>query len=276
MSSPIVLLIVVLATVANVHSQCVIRDECDTKSNLLGDVQVPCHDVHDPIPLNDSDAFQILTRICPDLFLSSEDPTILDIKNDDDHNFCCDPGQVYEMETNFRMPMQVGLGSCASCAYNWRANFCQMTCSPVQATFVTVTNSTPVQDGKRRVESIDYHVSDQYANGLFSSCKDVKGIIPRTMMLDMMCGDHQHAGCDAVRWLEFLGMPVELDGQSPFKINYVIHGATIVADGNDGNSTAATIAPMDVRTIPCDQSPPGGKNSTCDCYDCPSSCPKKN
>ena len=60
------------------------------------------------------------------------------------------------------------LARCPSCFHNFVNFWCQMTCSPDQATF---TNAAKVTDDY--VEELDYAVSMDYAQGMYDSCKDV-------------------------------------------------------------------------------------------------------
>lgn len=236
--------------------KCIFRNECEVKANLLGDVSVPCVEPHDPHKLNDEEAVETLRNICPEFF-----------KDEDDPDVCCDPDQVFAMEQNFQVPMTLGLGRCPSCSYNWRLNFCEMTCSPRQSEFMKVVNSSKLDDGRVRLDAVDYHMTSSYSDALFTSCKDVQGLSAGQTLLDVMCGGWGSSKCTPQRWLEFLGTSVDFDGQSPFQINYRIHK-------EEGSGTERDIIPMDSGTYKCSEVP-FGASKACSCSDCEETCRAK-
>lgn len=238
--------------------KCILRNECDVKSNLLGEVSVPCVEPHDPHKLDDEDAIFTLKNVCPEFFKDGEE----------DPDVCCDPDQVYAMEQNFQVPMTLGLGRCPSCSYNWRVNFCELTCSPRQSEFIKVVNSTKLEDGRIRLDAADYHMSSTYSNDLLTSCKGVQGLSAGQTLLDVMCGGWGSSKCTAQRWLDFLGTSVENDGQSPFQLHYKIH-----KNGTSVNEDSGII-PMDTSTYKCSEVP-FLATKACSCSDCEETCRAK-
>ena len=51
---------------------------------------------------------------------------------------CCTASQVQDMGTNFALAAPM-LDRCPTCYYNFRINFCDMTCRPDQSKFLKVT-----------------------------------------------------------------------------------------------------------------------------------------
>ena len=241
--------------------KCILKDVCETKSNLVGDVNVPCVESHDPHKV-DSESLVTLRSICPDLFTSDADPFI-----------CCDSDQIYELEQSFAIPRQLGLDRCPSCSVNWRANFCQLTCSPTQSDFIKVNKSSKLPDGRFRLDAADYHLTESYANGLYDSCKGVEGLVGGQKLLDLMCGQWGSKLCSAQKWLEFLGLSIENQGQSPFQINYLIHPESNEVRRHDKSPPAEDngILPMDINTFRCSQAP-SSKENPCSCTDCQETC----
>ena len=63
---------------------------------------------------------------------------------------CCTEGQVDDLLTSF-MQAEAILGRCPTCYYNFRVNFCDMTCAPTQGEFLKplkVVNGTKASDDK--------------------------------------------------------------------------------------------------------------------------------
>lgn len=239
----------------SLRGKCMFKDTCETKSNLVGDVNVPCLESHDPHKI-DEESLSTLRSICPDLFESE----------DDDPYLCCDADQVYELEQSFAIPRQLGLDQCPSCSQNWRSNFCQLTCSPKQSDFIRVINTTQMDDGRIRIDTAEYHMTSNYADGLYESCKNVKGLAPGQFLLDLMCGQWGSKFCTSQKWLDFMGKSVENDGQAPFQLNYILHNYTGLNNGE--------LKPMDIRTFKCSEAP-SAKDNPCSCTDCEETCSLK-
>jgi Niemann-Pick C1 protein len=240
--------------------KCILKGSCDTKQNLLGDVAVPCVEKHDPYHMVDQDAREVLMRLCPSLFLESEDPLL-----------CCSTDQVYEMETNFQMPDQLGLSRCPSCQYNWRLTFCEMTCSPRQSEFIQISNFSLTPDRRRRADAIITHVPDYFPDKLLDSCSGVQGLAAGQKLLDLLCGSWGASQCTGQRWLQFLGLDIDSDGQSPYQIDFVYHSASETSRKPDGS----VIVPMSTEsTVGCSEKAPRSAFS-CSCNDCEATCALK-
>ena len=55
-----------------------------------------------------------------------------------DFRLCCSPSQLQDLKSNFDMA-QAFLNRCPTCFYNFRKNFCDMTCRPDQSLFLKAT-----------------------------------------------------------------------------------------------------------------------------------------
>ena len=63
-----------------------------------------------------------------------------------DLTLCCSPNQLKDLVSNFQMASNF-LGRCPTCMYNFRKNFCDMTCRPDQSLFLkTKTVMAPKRD----------------------------------------------------------------------------------------------------------------------------------
>lgn len=144
-------------------------------------------------------------------------------------------------------------------------HICEFTCSPHQSTFINVTatqinpknNSESARDGPSTVafnyrslfaevyvDGIDVHITEEYMNGTFNSCKSVQFPSSGQLALDLMCGDWGASRCSPMRWYSFMG---DAAGNSfvPFQINYRPHNSSAEVDG---------FKPMDPRVVPCSES----------------------
>ena len=49
---------------------------------------------------------------------------------------CCSTRQLRDLKANFQMVSTFLAGTCPTCYWNFRKNFCDLTCSPDQASFI--------------------------------------------------------------------------------------------------------------------------------------------
>lgn len=227
--------------------------------NLVGDVSVPCIEPHDPHTMPDEEALEVLKDMCPSLFSGSPDPLL-----------CCSPEQVYEMENSFRIPDQLGLSRCPSCQYNFRLLFCEVTCSPHQADFTEVVNTSLTADNRQMSVAVQIHVPESFPNRLHESCSGVQGLVPGQFILDLMCGSWGAAQCNGQRWLQFLGLSIENDGQAPHQMDFVYYKEDKAGNKKDGSA----IIPMSDQSVECWQKAPGS-SLPCSCNDCEATCALK-
>lgn len=66
------------------------------------------------------------------------------------------------------------LKRCPSCLKNLVQHLCEFTCSPTQSDFVHVKSIEVNKVTKKEyVTEVDLHVSEEYINGTYDSCKQV-------------------------------------------------------------------------------------------------------
>lgn len=143
------------------------------------------------------------------------------------------------------------IASCPACRNNFRAFWCTFTCSPDQATFLNVTATQETTTGQTGVKSMDFFVSQQFAEGFYDSCKGVQVGATNGYAMDLIGGGAKNYSA----FLNFMG--TEQDMGSPFQINFP-------------SVVPPEFATMDMTPRNCADSDLG---SRCICIDCPNVCP---
>jgi Niemann-Pick C1 protein len=188
----------------------------------------------------------------------------------DEPDLCCSTRQLRDLKTNFVTPQQFIEATCPSCWYNFRKNFCDLTCSPDQATFVkadSYVTGPGFEDFEGQevemIKSVTYFVNEVFVKDLYSSCKDIQVPALGGSIMVFLCGPWGENFCDPYRMFNFLG---DLsNGYTPFAINYIYSNNTETED--DGHTYQNHNPPM----VACDQKAPGEKEA-CGCQDCPAAC----
>lgn len=135
------------------------------------------------------------------------------------------------------------LGRCPSCMTSFTQHICDMTCGVHHSKFIDVieTKINP-ENNRSYVSAVDFHISKEYTQGTYSSCRNV--IVPATgqKALDLMCGSWTSSKCTDERWFEFMG---DKDTPNvPFPINYKFHNS----------SDVDKFTPFNGRFVPCNES----------------------
>ena len=112
-----------------------------------------------------------------------------------------------------------------TCYYNFRKNFCVMTCSPKQASFIGANGYVEgpgFEDYEGQmvemVESVTYYANTAFVEDVYDSCKDV--VIPAIgPVMTFLCGPWGAEHCDGFRMFDFQGTVT--NGYAPFNINYI-------------------------------------------------------
>lgn len=150
---------------------------------------------------------------------------------------------------------------------NLAKHICEFTCSPHQSAFMEAvdTKLIPETNGEfsphqacchrfvtqsfspstvSYIEGIDIHITEEYTNGTFNSCRNV--IFPSSgqMALDLMCGNFGAAKCSPMRWYGYMGDATD-NPYVPFQINYRPHNTSAKVDG---------FTPLNPRVVPCNES----------------------
>ncbi|ROT61660.1 niemann-pick C1 [Penaeus vannamei] len=172
---------------------------------------------------------------------------------------CCDADQVTAILTQ----MAVGMGllkRCPTCVRNFRMAFCYLTCSPDQSDFMNVKEVKKATDtNKTVISSLDVHITNDFINGVYSSCKDVAMPSTNEKAMSLMCGAWGSYYCTGQRWYDFMGSTS--NGYSPFQIDFIYK-----------EESGSEFKPFNKTIIPCNQGVTNDSRS-CSCLDCEESCP---
>jgi Niemann-Pick C1 protein len=106
---------------------CVWYDVCGPDPELSSPSNPHCLNCHyeGQAKKLDQEFEYLVKEACPHLFDDLEG----------DLTLCCSPAQLKDLVSNFQMANNF-LGRCPTCMYNFRKNFCDMTCRPDQSLFL--------------------------------------------------------------------------------------------------------------------------------------------
>ncbi|RFU35146.1 hypothetical protein B7463_g1236, partial [Scytalidium lignicola] len=166
---------------------------------------------------------------------------------------CCETEQLEALEENLKKANPI-ISACPACKENFYNIFCTFTCSPDQSLFVNVTNIQPKGD-KSIVTELDQLISDEYGEGFYNSCKDVKFGPSNANAMDLIGGGAK----DYQSFLKFLGDEKFLG--SPFQINFP----------RPSQYHEEKMNPLPIVPKRCNDE---DENFRCACIDCPAVCPK--
>ncbi|XP_053383047.1 NPC intracellular cholesterol transporter 1-like [Mercenaria mercenaria] len=209
--------------------------------------------------LTDPEGLRILKRYCPQFY-----------KGDKNTRTCCDLAQLKAVEGNLALPDQL-LQRCPACYSNFLNQICQMTCSPVQSKFLYANMNASCPGGDPAhgpctgggIPAVNYVMTDEYANTLYESCKDVQMPSANDKAMSVFCG-RKAEDCDPKIWLSYMGNTG--NGRAPFPINYNYTNATLV-----NPYTHETMYPLNYTNLRCNLTY-ANVSDACSCQDCQSSC----
>lgn len=211
---------------------CSIYDNCGKKS-LFG-VELPCAVDHKPAVSPSEDDLLELSEVCG---MEWRNTTAV----------CCTSIQIQSLKDNLKRADAL-ISSCPACQKNFRNLFCQFSCSPNQADFITVTKNSTSLSGKTIVSEIEFGITDTMAERLFDSCKNIKFSATNGFAMDLIGGGAKNYK----EFLKFLGDEKPMLGGSPFQINFMYNRS------------------IGLDSITYDCNDPIYK---CSCSDCPGACP---
>ncbi|KAI1662116.1 multidrug efflux transporter AcrB transmembrane domain-containing protein [Daldinia decipiens] len=214
--------------------RCAIRGHCGKKS-FFGK-QVPCVDN------------ELATT--PDPEFSKEIESLCGPKWKDS-KVCCNADQLQALKSEMSTPNQI-IGSCPACKDNFYNLFCTFTCSPDQSLFINVTK-TLEKNGKTLAAEVDHLVSEEYGQGFYDSCKEVKFGASNSKAMNFIGGGAKNY----TQLLKFLGDEKAIG--SPFQINFPTE------------YSEPSMAPREMKPKKCNDEDP---NFRCSCVDCPAVCPE--
>ncbi|XP_054719503.1 NPC intracellular cholesterol transporter 1-like [Uloborus diversus] len=235
-----VILIFLAFTTAD-DGHCIMRGNCALDE--VSQLNKPCVYNGTALPLNDTSAETFLDDICPTL-VKGENGSV-----------CCDASQLSVLQDNIGALSAI-FGRCPSCFHNLATYFCHLVCSPNQSLYAKVSNYTTSKD-VQSVNMLDFYMNEDFATGMFDSCKNVQlGFLP-SVAIGAICGGHSD-DCTPHQVFYFFGS----SPPAPYRINFFFETASNVTV-ND-----TIFYPMNETTIPCSQAvSPGG--DSCSCVDCP-------
>lgn len=176
--------------------RCAIRGHCGSQS-LFGS-QLPCPD-NGRAETPSASVRDSLVSLCGDEWK--------------DTDVCCKEEQIETLQSNLNKAQNI-ISACPACKKNFFDLFCTFTCSPDQSLFVNVTQ-TVEKSGKFLVTELDHLVSDEYGEGFYDSCKDVKFGATGGKAMDFIGGGAKNY----TQLLKYLGDKKPFLG-SPFQINF--------------------------------------------------------
>ncbi|CAO2815751.1 unnamed protein product [Amaranthus hypochondriacus] len=165
-------------------------------------------------------------------------------------NICCTERQFDTLRSQVQQAIPLLVG-CPACLRNFLNLFCELSCSPNQSQFINVTSTAEV-DGNLTVDGIEYYVSEEFGEGLYNACKDVKFGSMNTRAIDFI-----GAGAKSYKeWFAFIGQ----------KAGLWMPGSPYAIDFQTSVPVSSGMKLMDVSTYSCNDTSLG-----CSCGDCPSS-----
>ncbi|KAL5488039.1 NCR1 [Sanghuangporus weigelae] len=217
------------------ENRCAMRGHCGSKTGW--GKQLPCPYDGPPQEVENDDARNLLVEVCGLQF--AEGPV------------CCTQGQMETLRDNFDT-VETLVGSCPACRNNFRSFFCSLTCARNQGSFLNITSTQPSYDKRVAVKSIDFFVGEQFADGFYDSCNEVKLGSANSYAMDFIGGGAK----DSSAFLKYLGDVKDIG--SPFQINFEYSGPP---DFEPYNPTPRRCSDNDLQ-------------SRCTCIDCANVCPE--
>lgn len=244
MKATCILFTALVVFIPAINARCAFHGQCDTYQGLLGEVGIPCKVDMDPVPLNDTTAIEQLQKYCKDLWDSA--PVDAESGN---KMFCCDQDQVQNIVSNLEIPGTL-MSRCPTCFRNFREYACQLPCSPVQRTFIEVTETDPKTNA---LKSINFNVSKDYAYKTWDSCRGVRNPQTQESIMQLLCGPYG-TGCSYEDLFNYMGDMSNM--QTPFEMKFRF------LEGPLENKT------FDYTAETCNNVAQGEAYS-CSCIDCP-------
>ena len=239
------------------QATCVMRRVCgNTEFGLI-----PCNNHSEPQILSPVEtnirSLSLFEAMCPHLHTEGN-PIV-----------CCDEFQLESMFVTLYNLAHMGFNHCPQCLRNLEKLFCQMYCSTNQNQFIKSKKfkKHETQSDTHVANEIDYYLSEEYAKGIFESCKHVRNFEGR--VIDLVCGRLKGDDCTLRDWFKHLGTDIENEGLSPFTINFHITGESEVKDENQ------SFKPLNEKYIQCSEDIDENLKA-CDCHHCLQSCPQKS
>merc|ERR1711942_53675 len=242
------------------HGECVWYDVCGWDQDYGPDGGnrmhfLNCHYSGPAIPASQQQV-DLVKEVCPHLYTEGEKL-----------NLCCSLRQLRDLKENFATPQQLIEETCPTCWYNFRKNFCDMTCSSHHSKFIRADNLVDgpgfdLGDGDytgenvTMVKNITYFAHTDFVTDVYESCKNVQFPVVSDTIMFMLCGVWGSKECNPFRWFDFLGS-VD-NGLEPFQVSYDYSNDVVSEDGHHYHNP---------EVVPCNMAAPGYEQG-CGCEDC--------
>uniref|UniRef100_A0A8C5MZR4 NPC intracellular cholesterol transporter 1 n=1 Tax=Leptobrachium leishanense TaxID=445787 RepID=A0A8C5MZR4_9ANUR len=176
-----------------------------------------------------------LQQLCPSLYYGNV-------------SVCCDVQQLNTLNSNLQLPLQF-LSRCPSCFYNFITLFCELTCSPRQSDFLTVTQTVNgTGPGNVSITGLSYYIGDRFANAMYNACQDVEAPSSNVKALGLLCGKDV-SECNATNWIQY--MFDKSNGQVPFSITPIFSDLPQPQKIPMNNATKGCNEAVDEDGAPC-------------------------
>ncbi|KAH7849400.1 hypothetical protein Vadar_017340 [Vaccinium darrowii] len=165
-------------------------------------------------------------------------------------NICCTETQFDTLRAQVQQAVPFLVG-CPACLRNFLNLFCELSCSPNQSLFINVTSVSKV-GGNLTVDGIQYYITDDFGEGLYESCKEVKFGTMNTRAIEFIGS----GATNFTEWFAFIGTRASPN----------VPGSPYAIDFKPTAPVSSGMIPMNVTTYSC-----GDTSLGCSCGDCPSS-----
>ena len=206
---------------------CQMKGYCKPKS--FWEAAIPCANITAPdIP---SPKLQLeLNEFCPQVF---------------SHGICCSVDQFNDLKEQFNK-LKPFIANCPACVHNFKSLFCATTCGDQSIFNLTEIAPSPSNPNVNVVVNATLSINNQFGEGLYDSCKNIKLAAANTPILDFIGGG-------AHNWLSLISF---LGTKSPMGSPF-----TFIPNNQSLHS-------LNDPTVNCNN-----PNFKCSCSDCPSMCP---
>ncbi len=168
---------------------------------------------------------------------------------------CCDKNQLDTLTGQIGIPRQL-LGRCPACLKNFINIFCASTCDPNASQFLDGKLQYDKDKKEFEVTSATVYLDDEYAHGVFNSCKNV--INPQDnaqKVVDLMCNNADP--CTVEAWFQYLGTG---NPYVPFPMRYKFDDGSLPKPPG--------VVAYDATYYPCNYHNGSDYSLQCSCTDC--------
>ncbi|KAI8549308.1 hypothetical protein RHMOL_Rhmol06G0015500 [Rhododendron molle] len=165
-------------------------------------------------------------------------------------NICCTETQFDTLRSQVQQAVPFLVG-CPACLRNFLNFFCELSCSPNQSLFINVTSVSKV-NGNLTVDGIQYYITDNFGEGMYESCAEVKFGTMNTLAMEFIGA----GATNFTEWFTFIGTRASLN----------VPGSPYAIDFEPTAPVSSGMIPMNLTTYSC-----GDTSLGCSCGDCPSS-----